>query len=48
LDFPQILASAGFDVKQVVYDLSDEECRKYGVYREPFYRCVRNQPVGSA
>lgn len=48
LDFPQTLARAGFDVQQIVYDLSDEECRKYGVYPEPFYRCVRNQPVGSA
>jgi len=47
-DFPQALAKAGFDVRQIVYDLSDEECRKYGVYPEPFYRCVRNQLVGSA
>ena len=41
-DFEQTLAEAGFDVSTMVYNLSNEECRKYGIYPEPFYRCVKN------
>lgn len=41
-DFPQTLAEAGFEVSPVPYNLSDEDCRKYGITPEPFYQCIRN------
>jgi SAM-dependent methyltransferase len=46
-DFAQTLAASGFEVSPVPYNLSDEECRKYGITPEPFYRCIRNHLVGS-
>jgi hypothetical protein len=42
MDFPQLLASSGFEVRLVPNNLSEEECRRYGIDPEPFYRCVRN------
>jgi SAM-dependent methyltransferase len=42
VDFPQLLASSGFEVSPVPNSLSEEECRRYGIDPEPFYRCVRN------
>ncbi|MEK6337574.1 MAG: methyltransferase domain-containing protein [Acidobacteriota bacterium] len=41
-DFPQMLTEAGFSVNQIAYELSEEDRRRYGIYPEPFYRCVRN------
>ncbi|MDQ6652656.1 MAG: class I SAM-dependent methyltransferase [Acidobacteriota bacterium] len=41
-DFPERLAEAGFKVRQVVYNMTESERRKYGVYAEPFYRCTKN------
>jgi SAM-dependent methyltransferase len=40
-DFARTLAEAGFDVIPMAHDLTEEECRRYGIRREPFYRCVR-------
>jgi SAM-dependent methyltransferase len=40
-DFARALAEAGFEVRPLAYELSDEECSKYGIRREPFFRCVR-------
>ena len=41
-DFAQTLAASGFEVSPVPHNLSAEECRKYGIAPEPFYRCIRN------
>ncbi len=41
-DFAQMLAEAGFEVTPMVHNLSDEECRRYGISPEPFFRCVKN------
>ena len=40
-DFPQVLAAAGFDVRTVAPNLSGDDCRKYGISPEPFYRCIK-------
>jgi hypothetical protein len=40
-DFPRILADAGFDVHPLTSALSAEDCNKYGIAPEPFYRCVK-------
>ena len=39
-DFGERLAAAGFHVKILSYNLSAEECERYGVYPEPFYCCT--------
>lgn len=39
-DFDKRLAAAGFQVKTLSYNLSAEECERYGVYAEPFYVCT--------
>jgi len=39
-DFGERLAAAGFNVKTLNYNLSTEECERYGVYPEPFYCCT--------
>ena len=39
VDFEARLASAGFDVTAVSHDLSEEDCRKFGIVPEKFYRC---------
>ena len=41
-DFAERLAEAGFKVRPIVYNLTEAERRKYGVYPEPFYRCTKN------
>ncbi len=41
-DFAQRLAEAGFNVKPVIYSLTDTERRKYAVGVEPFFRCTKN------
>jgi SAM-dependent methyltransferase len=40
-DFPQTLAAAGFDVSPLTANLSNDDCRKYGISPEPFYRCAK-------
>jgi methyltransferase family protein len=40
-DYSRTLAAAGFDVRPMGYDLSDDDCRKYGISPEPFYRCLK-------
>ncbi len=44
-DFDKRLEAAGFRVKPVTYDLSAEECERYGVYPETFYHCTRSNSV---
>ncbi|MDQ1729376.1 MAG: hypothetical protein QOD33_1501 [Pyrinomonadaceae bacterium] len=41
LDFAERLAAAGFAVKPLSYNLSEQECERYAVYPEPFYYCTR-------
>jgi SAM-dependent methyltransferase len=41
-DFAQTLAEAGFEVNPMVPDLSVEECTRYGISPERFYRCIKN------
>ncbi|MDX6306244.1 MAG: hypothetical protein QOI77_3213 [Blastocatellia bacterium] len=40
-DFSRTLAAAGFDVRPINYDLSRDDCLKYGISPEPFYRCIK-------
>ena len=40
-DFSRTLSMAGFDVRPMTSGLSDEDCRKYGISPEPFYRCIK-------
>jgi SAM-dependent methyltransferase len=42
-DFSERLAEAGFQVRPMTYELSAEELRKYAIYQEQFYRCLKNQ-----
>lgn len=41
-DFAQTLVKAGFKVYPMSHDLSKEECRRYGISPERFYRCIKN------
>ena len=41
-DLAQTLSEAGFEVRPMVHKLSAEECRRYGISPEPFFRCVKN------
>ncbi len=38
-DFEARLAAAGFEVTAVTHDLSVDDCRKYGINPETFFRC---------
>ena len=40
-DFSRTLAAAGFDVRPAVGDLSADDCLRYGISPEPFYRCTK-------
>ena len=40
-DFSRTLAAAGFDVRPMSYDLSRDDCLKYGILPEPFYHCIK-------
>jgi SAM-dependent methyltransferase len=41
-DFADRLAQAGFNVSPVIYNLTETERRRYGIYREPSYLCTKN------
>jgi hypothetical protein len=38
-DLATRLAHAGFDVTTVSHDLSEQDCRRFGILPENFYRC---------
>lgn len=40
-DFPRVLTEVGFDVHPITAALSGEDCLKYGILPEPFYRCMK-------
>jgi hypothetical protein len=40
-DLSRTLAAAGFDVLPMDCELSEGDCRKYGISPEPFYRCIK-------
>lgn len=40
-DFGQRLQAAGFKVKQMTYNLSESEMKRFGIFPESFYRCSR-------
>lgn len=41
-DLARTLAAAGFDVRPMAYSLAGDDCRKYGISPEPFYRCLKH------
>jgi SAM-dependent methyltransferase len=41
-DFVTRLSEAGFEVRKLNYQLTDEVRRRYSVTEEPFYLCVKN------
>ena len=43
-DFVETLSETGFSVSPMIHSLSDEECRRYGISPEPFFRCVKTKP----
>ena len=40
-DFVDRLAESGFDVRPVVYNLSTQDCARYGIEPERFYICTK-------
>lgn len=40
-DFPEVLAEVGFEVHPQTSGLSGEDCVKYGISPERFYRCLK-------
>jgi ubiquinone/menaquinone biosynthesis C-methylase UbiE len=40
-DFAERLQAAGFNVSPQTYNLTDTEFKRYGIYRETFYRCTK-------
>ncbi len=41
-DFADRLAEAGFKVSPLNPDLTEDQCRKYGIRAEPFFLCTKN------
>jgi len=40
-DLPQRLRAAGFEVKQLNYEVGEQEMARYALYEEPFFLCRR-------
>jgi hypothetical protein len=40
-DFSERLEEAGFQVEPLTHDLGVDECERYAVHPEPFYRCTK-------